>query len=261
MGQWRAAGVAITYSDACSSFHQWPARVLRNQSSALHRMVDSHRQSPTVLPNFWSVARAESCPHGAKALPHPRCFPDRFLDSQGDFLGASGKVVTPGLYTSCVAGSELARGVLCVMGMSRHRFGLRGLTVAALLLIGLGWGRSAQAQVGIRSGISQVSLLARSTPRASIETDNPSFALRLTVNTGYSVVVRGLRPAGPGSRIWVRSAEGVFQEITDGSAVTVAHDGAGRVDLEQVQYRIESLEPPPAGTLPLYCELRIAPTL
>ena len=129
----------------------------------------------------------------------------------------------------------------------------------------------AQSQVGIRSGVAQIALVAHIAPRGSIQgvsaeretgrmgsVREASVMVRVAANTGYQLVVRGTAAAA--SRIWVRGVNGEFQELTAGSSVTVARgtQTAGEWDRE-VQYRIESAGD--LNTLPVRYEIAINPTL
>jgi hypothetical protein len=128
----------------------------------------------------------------------------------------------------------------------------------------------ARSQVGIRSGLTQIALVAHVAPSGSIrgvsaerETGRAggmreaSTTVRLSANTGYRLVVKA---AGASStRLWVRAVSGEFQELTAGSSVTVAQGNRGVDSEREVQYRIES-----AGNgldLPVRYELAIAPQL
>jgi hypothetical protein len=121
-----------------------------------------------------------------------------------------------------------------------------------------------QAQVGLSSGVAQVALIARSAPHGRIEggRTNPGegfTAVRVSANTGYSLVVRGVEQ-GTG-RIWVQTAKGEFQELKAGSSVTVTHEQNGAQDAERmIQYRVEK-HSETAGQLPIRVELRIDPVI
>jgi hypothetical protein len=153
---------------------------------------------------------------------------------------------------------------------------IRRLTQATLggcfLLIAAS--RGAQGQVGITSGLAQVALVARISPRASIQgvvaqhetttgtMRDGTVTVNMSANSGYELRVRGT--AASASRIWVRAVSGEFQEVKAGSTVTVAKDAqcAGQWERE-VQYRIETQE---GGTstpapLPVLYEIAISPTL
>jgi hypothetical protein len=144
-------------------------------------------------------------------------------------------------------------------------------SLVGLLLVGLA--RNADAQVGIRSEVAQVTLLARSVPQGSIRAVEPArqigrsgptvdatMLVRSSANTGYRLLVRSEVPA---HRIWVRDVNGVYQELTGASVVTVARHrhGAGERESE-VLYRLEM-----SGTrelsesLPVHYELAIDPTM
>jgi hypothetical protein len=129
----------------------------------------------------------------------------------------------------------------------------------------------AQSQVGISSNVAQIALVAHVAPRGSIQgvsaeretgrmgsVREASVMVRVAANTGYQLVVRGTPVAD--SHIWVRGANGEFQELTAGSSVTVARGAhaAGEWDRE-VQYRIESAGD--LNSLPVRYELAINPTL
>jgi hypothetical protein len=159
--------------------------------------------------------------------------------------------------------------------MPRQQFGGCRLTLAGLLLIGAGWCQIAEAQVGLRSAPVQVALVARAAPHGAIHplgdvrwtrlADGAragTHVLRLSANTSYSLVVRGVHQPGRGSRTWVRAANGQFQEVTSGSSVTVAHGQGGSVELEHsIHYRMESTASGSPARLAVAYELRIAPTL
>jgi hypothetical protein len=146
-----------------------------------------------------------------------------------------------------------------------------GAAVATLLLANP---RVSQGQVGLTSGMAQVTLAARIPLRGSIQSlgegretgrvgaiREASMKVTLSANTGYRLIVR---PSGvPTSRVWVRAATGEFQELTPGSSITVARDAhcAGQWERE-VQYRIEMPEGAEAlGPLPVRYEISINPTM
>jgi hypothetical protein len=156
-----------------------------------------------------------------------------------------------------------------------RQFGGRELTLMGLLLTGAGWWQVAEAQVDLRSAPVQVALVARAAPHGTIRTPGymrwttladgaraGTHVLRLSANTRYSLVVRGVQQPVRGSRTWVRAANGKFQEVTSGSSVTVARGRYGGVELEHpIHYRIESAASGEPAQLPVIYELRIAPTL
>jgi hypothetical protein len=129
----------------------------------------------------------------------------------------------------------------------------------------------AESQVGISSGMAQIALVAHIAPRGSIQAVSAeretartstvreaSVMVRVAANTGYQLVVRGTAVAA--SRVWVRSVNGEFQELTAGSSVTVARGmhAAGEWDRE-VQYRIESAGD--LSSLPVRYEIALNPQL
>jgi hypothetical protein len=140
-----------------------------------------------------------------------------------------------------------------------------------LLLMGLA--QNADAQVGIRSEVAQMTLTARSVPQGLIRAVEPArqigrngttieatMMVRLSANTGYRLAVRGGLTA---NRIWVRDVNGVYQELTGTSSVTVARNqhGAGEWERE-VRYRVAvSEEKELSESLPVRYELAIDPTI
>ncbi|HYF40366.1 MAG TPA: hypothetical protein VD930_11800 [Gemmatimonadales bacterium] len=139
---------------------------------------------------------------------------------------------------------------------------------AVLLLVALT--ANAEAQVGIRSGVAQVTLLARSAPQSTLPALLPvretgrsgtiveaAVNVRWGANTDHRLVIRRAAPAG---RIWVQDVNGVYQELS-GGAVVVAKDGAGLRELE-VRYRIEVLENEKlTGAPPVRYEIAVNPTI
>ena len=146
------------------------------------------------------------------------------------------------------------------------------VTRMALIVVSLALPRDLAAQVGLTSGMAQVTLVARVAPRGTIQAVSPqretvhsglireaTVTVRLAANTGYQLIVRGT--ATPASRIWVRSVNGEFQELTAGSAVVVARDSRGGGEWERsVHYRIEA-SGNEAPVLPVRYEIAIAPTI
>lgn len=132
----------------------------------------------------------------------------------------------------------------------------------------------AEAQVGLRSSPVQLTLIVQAAPSGAVRTlgdvrwtrregaGEGIQVLRLSVNTGYSLVVRGVRQLERGSRTWVRGVNGQFQEVLPDSSVTVARSQDGGGELEHpIQYRIESAAGGEPAQLPVTYELRLAPTL
>lgn len=161
------------------------------------------------------------------------------------------------------------------MGTARQ---VVSLTRPMLVMIGIGAFASssvAEAQVGLTSGMAQVALVARIPPRGSIEQVSShrqtaatgtmrefSVTVRLSANTGYRLIVRGM--GVPTSPIWVRSADGTYQELRSGTSVTVARDShcAGQWQRE-VRYRTEVTDSGDENprALPVRYEIAIDPTL
>jgi hypothetical protein len=145
---------------------------------------------------------------------------------------------------------------------------------AAWAVLALAGAPGLSAQVGLSSGVAQVSLVARIAPSAALQRVSPglertlsgtskelSVSVSLLANSGYRLVVVGTdRPTG--IRLWVRSVNGMFLELANGTAVTVARDGrlAG-ARVREVSYRVEAAEPDGMNLLPVRYEIRIDPTL
>ena len=152
------------------------------------------------------------------------------------------------------------------------RWSLSRLLTAAILL-GFASAPGLEAQVGISSGIAQVTLVARvplraSMPGVSSVRDTPgkgrvsegSVTVRFSANTTYRLVVRGT-DLHSGSRVWVRSGPGDYTEIKAGQSVTVGRGGGTGVHAErEVSYRIESSEEGVQG-LPLRYEVVVDPSI
>lgn len=147
--------------------------------------------------------------------------------------------------------------------------------IAMMVVAALAGATPLAGQVGMGSNVAQVSLVVRVAPKASIQGVGPavrsssngpvteaSVKVRLSTNTGYRLVVVGL-PSSRGSRMWVRSNTGEFQELTAGASVTVARESrtAGQLERE-VSYRIESATgDDQVESLPVRYEVVVSPTL
>jgi hypothetical protein len=157
-----------------------------------------------------------------------------------------------------------------VLGMIRRR-------VALLVLLAGAGPVAARAQVGLTSAPAQVALLARSSPRAAVSgvsafretgrtgtSTEGTVTVRLSVNTGYRLVVVGTDPEGNrarGSRVWVRADNGRFEEIGFGTRVTVLRGSRG-TGQPQLRFRTERPDPGQASSvLPVRYELRIDPAI
>ena len=150
-------------------------------------------------------------------------------------------------------------------------YGLASILAAAMILP-----HRVEAQVGLGSNVAQVTLVARIAPRASIQAVSPvretarqgslregSVNVRGSTNAAYRLtVVRMAAPVGNESRVWVRAADGTFEELNPGSRVTVARSArsAGQWNNE-VHYRIESSSEAGLGELPVRYEVAVAPTI
>lgn len=161
------------------------------------------------------------------------------------------------------------------MAVSQRMINLVGRTMALVALVAVVSPLTLEAQVGLRSGMAQVALVARVAPRGAIQgvsaqretgrsgsVREASVMIRWSANTGYRLIVRG--SGVQTSRIWVQASSGEFQELTAGSAVTVAQDSrrAGQWERE-VRYRIESADAATGdlAVLPVRYEIAINPTM
>lgn len=151
----------------------------------------------------------------------------------------------------------------------------QGIYSMAVVFLGLVSSHGvAEAQVGIRSGVGQVTLIARRAPEGSIQAVTPaqqtgragrmieaSTMVRLSANSGYQLTVRGIGTSSAG--IWVRDVNGTYQELAGGSSITVARGSHTDGQWErQVHYRVEAAQNDElAGPLPVYYEMRINPVM
>ncbi|HEX7337778.1 MAG TPA: hypothetical protein VF252_11280 [Gemmatimonadales bacterium] len=156
-----------------------------------------------------------------------------------------------------------------------HPSEIVGRTFATLLVAALVGPAPMAAQVGIASNVAEVALLVRVPLEASVQSVGPvvrssgsgqvteaSVKVRLSINTAYRLVAVGL-PSRRGTRMWVRSSTGGFQELTPGAEVTVMRESrtAGLSERE-VSYRIESAAGNQhAEALPVRYEVVINPAI
>jgi hypothetical protein len=146
----------------------------------------------------------------------------------------------------------------------------RRMSLAISIAI-LGPTSAAQAQVGLTSGVAQVTLVARSSPQGALSvgvTRDVSWegssrtmtaALRISANSGYRLAVR--RSPDTAKRVWVKSIDGNFQELTGDTPVIVdrgAHTGGERA--REVQFRVEGPRSDRPTPLPIFYELVMSPT-
>ena len=146
---------------------------------------------------------------------------------------------------------------------------LTTLSVMALPIPG-----NAEAQIGLNSGMAQVTLVARRSPTAALHTVGPvveigrrgafqevTVSLRLSANSGYHLRVH--RNSGPSrSRLWVRTVDGSYRELRPGVPVTVgrgAHASGGSEST--VRYRLENAAGGGAIGLPVRYEVVVDPTI
>jgi len=131
----------------------------------------------------------------------------------------------------------------------------------------------AVGQVGLVSQAVQVTLVARAAPSGRLPRPGEirqvrrggvretAALVRLSTNSGYRLLVKRL--GGAGSRIWVKSATGEFQELTANAPVTVVSQPRGGGEEQwEVQFRQEESERgEPAAALPVRYDLVLSPTL
>ncbi len=149
-----------------------------------------------------------------------------------------------------------------------------GRWLTALSAIALPIPGNAQAQVGLSSGVGQVTLVARSSPRASLHSVGPiveigrrgalkeaTVGLRLSANSAYRLRVH--RTSGHSrSRLWVHAVDGSYHELRAGSPVTVGRSSHASGDSEStVRYWLESPARGRATVLPVRYEIVVEPTI
>lgn len=132
------------------------------------------------------------------------------------------------------------------------------------------------AQVGLRSGLAQVVLVARASSRGTIDSIGApaelrtsgsirevSVPVRLSANTAYRLTV--IRSDAPDTsarvaRAWVRTESGEFAVLGPGSAVLVSRgEFAAAEGVLEVLYRLEGADP--AVVPPVRYEIRLSPQL
>jgi hypothetical protein len=142
-----------------------------------------------------------------------------------------------------------------------------------MAILALAGGAELQAQVGISSRVSQVALIARVAPSASIRQEGPlvlrgtyggskelSVKLQLSANAGYRLVALATAPTS-GAPLLVLDALGEYRELTPGIAVTVARDHRGRGEwLGEVRFRSQAAEVD-GKALPVRYEIRVDPSI
>jgi hypothetical protein len=130
---------------------------------------------------------------------------------------------------------------------------------------------AAQAQVGISSGVAQVSLAARAASHASMPAASlprrisgrgtmteAAIRIHLVANSSYRLVAH--ETAGRASRVWVQVKDGEFQELAPGSGLTVLREPGGSSERE-VRYMTEANSAAVFTEVPLRFELVIDPTI
>lgn len=151
--------------------------------------------------------------------------------------------------------------------------------IAALVAALLAWSGEAQAQVGLASRDAPISLVARVPAGAAMEEVSSArtiavrgsireaaVTVRLTSNSGYRLIVHGIRteqhPSAAG-RIWVLGVDGNFHQLVGGFPVTVAHEKqtAGE-SARDVVFRIEhSAELLEQQSVPVRYDVAVNPSM
>jgi len=143
--------------------------------------------------------------------------------------------------------------------------------ILAIGVASLCLGPAAAAQVGLSSGIAQVSLLARRSTQGALSAGatrevrrvgsvrETTATVRISANSGYRLAVR--RAPGTDTRVWVKSIDGNFQELTGNTPVTVDRGTrSGREREREVQFRVEGPGSDRATLLPVFYDLVMSPT-
>ena len=158
--------------------------------------------------------------------------------------------------------------------MDRAVLATIGRWLTALSVITLAIPGNAQAQVGLKSGVAQVTLVAHSSPRAALHPVGPvveigrrgafkeaTVGLRLSTNSAYRLRVH--RTGGPSrARLWVHAVDGSYHELRAGSPVTVGRASHASGDSEStVRYRLETPARGRAIVLPVRYEVVVEPTI
>jgi hypothetical protein len=141
--------------------------------------------------------------------------------------------------------------------------------LAAVALTGPLVGAELQAQVGLSSGVTRVSLLVRAPsyatmPAVSAQREigrhgnlkETAVRIGLLSNSGYRLVARS--DAGSTSRIWIHVAEDDYRELAPGKSVTLPGERRGRSEHE-VRYLTDGSTS--SSELPLRFELVIDPII
>lgn len=146
---------------------------------------------------------------------------------------------------------------------------LGALGVLALMSVSTAW-----AQVGLASGVSQVTLVVRSAPRASAlavgsihrtgrqgDMTHATMDLQLSASSPYRLVVRGVLGA-TGGQVWVQSVDGTYHQVVAGSSVTVAHGSRAPAHFRrQVKFQFDRGVPSALSKLPVRYELVMVPKI
>lgn len=158
----------------------------------------------------------------------------------------------------------------------QRMFKVSGKGFAALAFAGVALSPPLQAQAGLGSNPTQIALVARVSPRASIQRVGPvtvtarrgdmreaSLWVRLFTNTGYRLVVVGTSGSnGASSLTWVRGMDGEFHPVIPGSSLTVAKDDHASGQREhEVTFRSEASIEGGRELLPVRYEIVVNPII
>src|SRR5688572_5037199 len=133
---------------------------------------------------------------------------------------------------------------------------------------------NAQAQIGLSSGIAQITLVARSSPTAALQSVGPvvdigrkgafqeaTVGLRLKANSPYRLRVHRTSSQSQ-SRLWVRAVDGSYHELRPGSPVTVGSGSHASSSSEStVHYRLQPTAGGRVMVLPVRYEVVLDPTI
>jgi hypothetical protein len=141
--------------------------------------------------------------------------------------------------------------------------------LVAMALLSPSVGTGLQAQVGLSSGVSQISLMVRAPSHAAMPAvsvhrqigrrgDLREAALRihLLANSSYRLVARG--NVGSTSRVWVQVANDDYQELIPGKSVALPGTRRGSSERE-IHYLTDGGTS--SAELPLHFELVVDPII
>ncbi len=141
--------------------------------------------------------------------------------------------------------------------------------LVAMALMSPPVGAGLQAQVGLSSGVTQVSLVVRVPSQATMpavsaqreigrrgELREAAVRIHLQANSGYRLRARG--NSGSTSRVWIHVANDDYQELIPGRTVTLPPD---RHDSSEREVRYLTDGSTSAAGLPVHFDLVIDPVI